>query len=144
MKIYLAGPFFNKRERRVIERVRDLLRARGLNVFVPMEHFIENAYELPNDVWAKKVYEVDVGAIEECDIILVVYYGMKSDSGTAFEQGFAKGLNKRIVVVHNYKKNIASLMITNSADYNIYLKDLQNFDFDDLESNKNLFNNEQK
>lgn len=83
MKIYLAGPFFNEEERKLIEDLAIVLRKQGHEVFVPMEHFIENGEFLPNHVWAQKVFFKDVSAISTCDIVLAVYHGHYSDTGVA-------------------------------------------------------------
>ena len=60
IKIYLAGPFFNEKERNYIEIAANILRNQGYEVIVPMEHFIENGEKLTNEEWARKVFEYDV------------------------------------------------------------------------------------
>lgn len=130
MKIYLAGPFFNVEERANIEKTRDILRARNFEVFVPMEHKFKDDDKMPNDYWGKKVFELDRDAIYSVDCLVVMYYGMYSDSGTAWEVGFAKALNKKIVVVHIDKAQESSLMIVNGCDVNLKcIEDLKDFDF---------------
>lgn len=42
IKIYLAGPFFDEKERNYVEIAANILRNQGYEVIVPMEHFIEN------------------------------------------------------------------------------------------------------
>ena len=42
MKIYLASPFFNDNEIANIHRAAEILKAKGHEVFVPMEHDVEN------------------------------------------------------------------------------------------------------
>ena len=111
----MAGPFFNLKERANIEKARDILRQRNFEVFVPMEHKFEDDDKIPNDVWGKKVFELDRDAILGIDCMVVKYYGMYSDSGTAWEVGFANALNKKIVVVHIDKEQESSLMIVNGC-----------------------------
>ena len=144
MRVYLAGPFFDEKEHQDIEFARDILRKKNIDIFVPMEHFIEDGENLPNDVWGKRVYEMDRDAIYDCDVLLAIYHGMYSDSGTAFEVGFARALNKKIIIAHSNYTGVASLMITNSADCNIKLCDLEQFDFNNLNNNKLEFSVEQK
>ena len=145
MKIYLAGPFFNDRERENIEKVRDILRGKNLDVFVPMEHKFEDDDKMANDVWGKMVFELDRDAIFDCDALVCIYDGMYSDSGTAWEIGFAKALNKKIVVVHADYVGVASLMINNSADFNINgIESLKDFDFENYFDNKSNADIEQK
>ncbi len=134
MKIYLAGPFFNEDERKNIEMARDILRARGFDVFVPMEHKIENGENMPNDEWGKAVFELDKQAIYQTDIIVALYYGLYSDSGTAWEIGFANCLGKKIAIVHLDKKQESSLMIVNGCDVNLgQIEDLKDYNFEKLE-----------
>ena len=46
MKIYLASPFFNDNEIANIHRAAEILKAKGHEVFVPMEHDVENRESL--------------------------------------------------------------------------------------------------
>ena len=145
MKIYLAGPFFNKIERSNIMLARDILRGKGLDVFVPMEHKFPDDDKMSNEAWSKLVYNLDKNEIYNCDAVVAVYYGMYSDTGTAWEIGFAKALNKRIIVVHTNYVGVASLMINSCADYNIDgINSLNNFDFNNFNNNTSNVCIEQK
>jgi nucleoside 2-deoxyribosyltransferase len=73
------------------------LRGQGLNVFVPREHTIPNAWDLPNNIWGENVFAVDYLAITQCDVVAVLNFGMYSDSGTAWECGAAFALGKKVV-----------------------------------------------
>lgn len=133
MKVYLAGPFFNPTERGNVERARDILKERGLKLFVPMEHFIEGGEDMPNNVWGQKVFEMDKEAIFQCDIVVALYYGLYSDSGTAWEIGFANAINKKIIIVHCDRKNESSLMVVNGSTVNVAdIEELKTIDFDNL------------
>lgn len=52
MKIYLASPLFTEFERNNVSALAYHLRKDGYEVYVPMEHTIENAWDLENHVWA--------------------------------------------------------------------------------------------
>lgn len=133
MKIYLAGPFFNDKERENIERARDILRARGFELFVPMEHKIEGGEDMPNEEWGRRVFEMDREAILDCDVIVSLYYGLYSDSGTAWEIGYAHCLNKKIVIVHCNCEQESSLMVVNGSTLNVKdIDELKNLDFTSL------------
>lgn len=99
MKIYLASPFFNAEERENVKKIAANLRAAGDEVYVPMEHEIPNGWDLPNNVWAGRVFADDVAAIRAADAVLAITYGMTDDAGTAWEVGFAYGINKPVSVV---------------------------------------------
>ena len=74
IKIYLAGPFFNEKERHLVETAALILRNQGYEVIVPMEHFIENGEKLTNEEWAREVFDYDVEQIRNADCILAIYH----------------------------------------------------------------------
>jgi nucleoside 2-deoxyribosyltransferase len=117
MKAYLAAPFFNQNERYIYARVIDYLRnAEHLDLYVPMEHTIEDAWNLPNSEWAWEVFKEDVRALDEATVVYVLNFGMYSDSGTAWEAGYAYAKGKRIVnILVNQKDNVYSLMMINGS-----------------------------
>lgn len=93
-KVYLAGPFFTLSQLWMIEEARDALSSFGMHVFSPYHDIGEG---LGIDVAPK-----DMAAIRECDILFAILSGQ--DPGTIFEIGFAKALNKPVVVfVENEK-----------------------------------------
>lgn len=117
MKAYLAAPFFTNNERHIYSRVIDYLRnAEHLDLYVPMEHTVEDAWNLSNSAWAWEVFKEDVRALDEAKVVYVLNFGMYSDSGTAWEAGYAYAKGKRIVnILVNQKDNVYSLMMVNSA-----------------------------
>ena len=115
MKIYLASPLFTEYEKEKVAAVAEWLRSNGHDVYVPMEHSIENAWDYSNFDWARMVFEEDVKAIRACDEVWCIYYGLYSDSGTAWECGFAYALGKRVHLV-DQSNNEVSLMMINGAE----------------------------
>lgn len=89
--IYIAGPFFTDEERAflkiVIESVKEIFPNEEL--FIPMEHFIPNGENLSNNEWAEAVFKMDVEALNKCDRVVAAYLGLRSDTGTAWEIGYA-------------------------------------------------------
>ena len=89
--IYIAGPFFTDEERAflkiVIESVKEIFPNEEL--FIPMEHFIPNGENLSNNEWAEAVFKMDVEALNKCDSSVAAYLGLRSDTGTAWEIGYA-------------------------------------------------------
>lgn len=114
MKLYLASPLFNKEERTNVTKVANYFRSRGHEVYVPMEHQIENAWDLPNWMWASKVFHEDVKAIDKAEAVVMLNYGLYSDSGTAWEAGYAYAKGKRVFVV-KMAEGRHSLMVVNGA-----------------------------
>ena len=145
MKIYLASPFFYGEEKPNVEKVRDILRASDLDVFVPMEHFVEGGENMPNEIWANEVFKMDKDAIDECDVLVCLYYGLYSDSGTAWEVGYAYSKNKKIVVIHMDEKKESSLMISSCADVNLAkIEEIATLNFKNLKNNGFFCHKEQK
>lgn len=117
-KIYLASPFFTKYERKKVQTVASSLRKIGHEVYVPMEHTIENAWELPNHKWARKVFEEDIKAIQEADEVYCIYYGLYSDSGTAWECGYAYAFGKPVRLIDESNKKVSLMVVNGSKDWN--------------------------
>lgn len=117
MKVYLASPLFTEYEREKVKEVAAELR-KIHEVYVPMEHQIENAWDKPNWIWAQKVFAEDVKQIQNCDFVVCIYYGLYSDSGTAWECGYAYGIGKQVRLL-DYSNEEVSLMVVNGS-YNNY------------------------
>src|SRR5581483_10436347 len=86
-RLYLAGPFFTMAERWMIEQCRKQLLKQGFNVFSPF-----------HDVGigeASVVVPTDIESITKSDLVFAVLDGL--DSGTLFEIGYAKAINKPVV-----------------------------------------------
>lgn len=115
MKIYLASPLFTEHEKDAVRATAIYLRNFGDEVYVPMEHTIKNAWDMPNAEWGKKVFEEDIKAIQECDVVFCLYYGLYSDSGTAWECGYAYGIGKPVHLYDCANKEV-SLMVINGAE----------------------------
>ena len=123
--IYLASPFFTEKEQKVYKKVVDYLRSTcGEKIFVPQEHEIENAWKLPNEEWGNLVFGMDLQALMKCDEVVVLNWGMYSDSGTAWECGAAYALGKKItMVLCNPNSSVYSLMMVNGCHSVIKLDD---------------------
>ena len=140
MKIYLASPFFNKNEIENINKAVEILKEKGLEVFIPMEHDVEDKENLTNAQWAEKIFEFDKNGIDECDAVVLLYGGMYSDSGTAWECGYAYATGKRVVVCC-YEDSETNLMIVNGSHAFLDGIDaLRYYDFEKMPIVKNLKN----
>lgn len=138
MKIYLASPFFNEKEIANIHTAVEILKAKGMEVFVPMEHDVENKEVLTNAEWAEKIFKIDRGGIDDCDAVVLLYGGMYSDSGTAWECGYAYAKGKRVVVCC-YDMEQTNLMIVNGCHAFLNGIDaLKSYDFDTMPVVRNV------
>lgn len=117
-KAYLASPFFDECERAIYHKVIDYLRnLMGYDLYVPMEHTVEGAWEMSNAIWAERVFEEDIHAIDEAEIVFVINFGMYSDSGTAWECGYAYAKGKKVVtIIVAPQTTTYSLMMINGCD----------------------------
>lgn len=120
--VYLAAPLWTAEQKERIASLAEALRQEGYSVFVPMEHEIDNAWGMPQHEWSKKVFDTGIKAIRESSALVAIYNGLYSDSGTAFEIGYAHALGKDIYVVPCLETNEISLMIKNAVK-NPYLFD---------------------
>lgn len=122
-KFYLASPFFTEGQRDAVCKVANILRAAGHEVFVPMEHKIENAWSYSPKEWAEKVFAMDLDAIRSCDEVIALYYGLNSDTGTAFEIGYAYAARIPVHVIPMTKPGEeldVSVMIASAAAESSY------------------------
>lgn len=127
MKIYLASPFFTSYERMRVIKVANYYRDLGHDVYVPMEHKIENAWDLSNEEWGNRVFKADIEAIQACDMVVAILNcGMTDDAGTCWEVGYAYGLKKYIVAVIDNR--VQSLMTMNAVSEIRTISDLNLYD----------------
>lgn len=131
-KIYLASPFFNDAEISRMEKVRDILRNKGLEVFVPNEH--QSKKEFGSREWRKETFNSDVKGIDDADcVVAIISQGNYDDSGTAWEIGYAYATDKPVILVNTTGETI-NLMIADSI-HSILTSFIavENYDFDKLE-----------
>ena len=124
MKVYLASPFFSAYERKRVKKVAEYYRNLNYEVYVPMEHEVANAWNISNQMWGNKVFEADVKAIRECDMVVAILNcGMTDDAGTCWEIGFAYGLNKPIIGVIDNR--LQSIMTINAFTEVVAIEDMK-------------------
>lgn len=68
--------------------------------------------------------------IDWADVVVMLYYGGYSDSGTAWECGYAYGTNTPVIVVQLGEDS--NLMVHEGCHSNISLEELEGYDFDML------------
>ena len=132
---YLASPFFNSKEILVYNDIIDALKEKNYDLFIPRDHEIENAWGKSNAEWAREVFLADLNALNKADVVFVINHGMYSDSGTAWECGYAYAKEKMVVnilVDTEQKDKSFSLMMINGADITIPFELLRVVDIDKL------------
>ena len=113
MKIYIAGPFFNKEELQFVKEIELQLKSNNINFFSPRKEGIlkdmseEDRLKKMNDIFNKNISEM-----KECTHMIANIDNF--DTGTMFEIGFFHALGKPVFTIsnHNYGLNI---MIRNAS-----------------------------
>ena len=122
MKIYLASPWFKNNERVMYSQILNKMREQGHEVYAPIEHEIPNAWDLSNAEWGRQVFFADIQAIQDCDEVWVLNFGMYSDSGTAWECGYAYGIGKtvrQLVYGFGEDKTYSQMIINGCEEYDL-------------------------
>lgn len=132
MKIYLASPFFNDEELKNVKKAEEILMKRGFQVFSPRLNEVRNDENTQSALWSKETFMNDKRFIDWADAVVMLYYGGYSDSGTAWECGYAYGTHTPVVVVHF--GNDSNLMVHEGSHSNIKFEDLATYDFHKMPS----------
>lgn len=132
MKIYLAGPFFNEEELKNTKKAEEILLKRGFDVFSPRLNEVRTDAKTQQSLWSKETFMNDRRFIDWADVMVMLYYGAYSDSGTAWECGYAYGTNKPVVVVH--LGDDSNLMVHEGCHTNITMDELEDYDFNMMPS----------
>lgn len=107
--VYLAGPFFTISERWFIDELRNLLLDFGNDVFSPFHDVgLIDINNMKNQ--APTIVNKNLAGLAHCDTILAVISGL--DAGTLFEIGYARSLNKKVVILaQNINRNDLTVFI---------------------------------
>ena len=126
-KVYIAGTFSTEESRKsLLEMIAIVKKAHPeFNLYVPMEFKVKDDYQKPdgtwhlsNEVWAKKVFDNDIKELSKSTMVIAMYSGHLSTTGTSWEIGYAyaKGLPIIAYIPECAKNQNMSLMIMNSLD----------------------------
>lgn len=120
IKTYIAGPFFNDVERERLEKLRNYfnqeIKRELYDPFFPMDHSFPDCENMPNLEWGKKVFEYDINKIKQSELVVAVYDTQYSDSGTAWELGYAYALGIPVILLCTDLLADNSLMTISAAN----------------------------
>ena len=131
-EFYLAGPFFNEKQQKCQDRIEHLMEYYGKNVFSPRKD-AGKLGENPTKKKMKEVFEADLNAINDCDILFANI--SSKDTGTSDEIGYALAKNIPILLYYDpqfAETNHVNLMIAlacggivleNQDELETYLRD---------------------
>ncbi len=127
MKIYLAGPCDSENRSLMVSAAKLFRQRKFFNVYCPWELKIENAWDISQEEWAQKVFDNDIKAIDDCDIVIMISLGRESTAGTNWEGGYAFAKKKKLIVIQITDKP-TSLMTFCGCTYfiNSSVNNLQN------------------
>lgn len=117
MKIYLAGPCDTENRYNMIQIAKVFREYGQYEVYCPWELKIENAWDMPQEKWARKVFEADIKAIQECEVFVMITSGRESTAGTNWENGYAYALNKRIVTIQITDKPTSLMTYASASEF---------------------------
>jgi nucleoside 2-deoxyribosyltransferase len=114
--IYIAGPLFNAHERNYLELIASELETNGYKCFLPhrdQSGIDETEMEGTNMSQATKdkIFNADLTALKNADLIVALMTGQDIDSGTAAEIGFTYANEKPIIAITAYERRFRNLFV---------------------------------
>jgi nucleoside 2-deoxyribosyltransferase len=119
MKIYCAGPLFNRKEKEEMQEIADSLESGGFRVFLPHRDGFEFsnlsstfqkmgvALEKATEILNKAIFTLDVFQVLDSDGLVLNMNGRVPDEGAMVEAGIAWNAGKSIVI---YKSDARTLL----------------------------------
>lgn len=105
--VYLAGPFFTLGQLWAVTQARQALQQMGLTVFSPYHDVGHGS--------AEDVVDKDLQAIRDCDLVLAIVDGL--DAGTLYEIGYARAIDRPVIVYCEQEKREDQKMMEGSGCY---------------------------
>ena len=127
MKVYLASPFFSEKELEAVREAEEILEQRGFTVVSPRKYQIVEEKQ-GSSAWSKAVFMADRSYIDWADVVVMLYHGQYSDSGTEWECGYAFATHPPVLVVHLGRDS--NLMVHEGSHANLTMEELKTYDFD--------------
>lgn len=113
--IYLAGPCSPEHRTMMVAIGKFLREQLKYEVFCPFELKIENAWDYTQDEWSWLVFQKDIEAIDNSDIMVSISTGRISSGGTNWEQGYAYGKGKKDIFIFQITDKPTSVMTYNGC-----------------------------
>lgn len=136
-KVYVAASFAYKdkekteeRKKQIEEVVKQIKQIVGRNFgwYLPHQLKIENAWDISLDEWSQKVFEHDINALENADLVLFISYGKENNAGSVWEVGYAFAKNIKTIVI-KMNDDVESLMITQSVHAIMKREEISSYDW---------------
>lgn len=112
MKVYIAAPFFNEDQIRIVEELELTLEQHEIDYFSPRsEGTLSNMTREEQELSHRSIFESNVRNMDDCThMIACVQY---KDTGTIWEMGYMFGQEKEIVMMS--EADTVNVMLAQSA-----------------------------
>lgn len=124
IKVYLAAPIVGISDdwKAKISWITDYLKGcPGIDVYVPSQHGVPNAWGMSMEEWSKCIFALDVVAIDNCDWVVVCDFGRHMTGGTSWEVGYAFGKGKKIFAVRMGDDDNSDYSVMMNGCYSNYI-----------------------
>jgi nucleoside 2-deoxyribosyltransferase len=121
-RIYLAAPLFSEAERTYNHRLAKMLEHHCFDVYLPQEKSDKNDTCGRDSSITHRIYEDNLAAIGDADLIVAVCDGADADSGVAWEMGYAAAQGIPVVAIRTDFRRVGlservNLMLEESAGF---------------------------
>jgi len=130
---------------KTVKRIKKFLKG---NYYLPHQLKIPNAWDISLEEWSKAVYDHDIKALEDANIVIFLSFGKENNAGSAWECGWVAGYNalvsqlpveptdiKKMIMV-KMTDQIESLMLSNSIDTIIMDSEIESYDWENFPAYK--------
>jgi len=126
VKVYIAGPLCERKEREFLENIDKLCKKFGFETFLP--HRDAGLYSENKNI--EKISNKDLEEIKTCDIMIGSLNGLCVGAGTAWEMGYAAAIGKKVIGLKTDRKineSIGEISVIIAGQVNILesLEDLE-------------------
>ena len=115
-KVYIAGPLFDDHERDYLEKIAISLEAIGFQTFLPHRDagLVEGEF---TEIKKAEIFDTDMNALNDADIVVALLTGRDVDSGTAAEVGIAHTQGKKLIGINANNIKIINNFVWGLFDY---------------------------
>ena len=105
-KAYLAAPLFSEAERDFNKKLANILYQYAVKVHLPQETGDTDKSRDNSDI--RSIFEENIKVLDYSDFVIAVLDGSDTDSGTAWEMGYAYAKGKKIISIRTDFREIGS------------------------------------
>ena len=115
-KVYIAGPLFDDHERDYLEKIATSLEAIGYQTFLPHRDagLVEGEF---TEIKKSEIFDIDMNALNDADIVVALLTGRDVDSGTAAEVGIAYTQGKKLIGINANNIKVINNFVWGLFDY---------------------------